>query len=65
MVFARSDIDSHFGIYTRVGHKKIDLETTILADLVNVSGVLVVELDDYEHGHDPLELFSQVHCGHT
>ena len=55
-IFALSNVDSPFSVYTCVGHVLVDPDCASLSELVQVSSVFVVEEND--SGPDLLNLFS-------
>ena len=60
-VFAMSDLDRPFRIFTRVGHIAVDPAGSSLCDIVKMSSVLVIEID--ENGLDLYHLLAtQVRC---
>ena len=55
-VFALSDVDWPFSVYTRVGHVLLDPNSASLSEIVQLSCVFVVEENDT--GPDLFHLFS-------
>ena len=55
-VFVMSDLDHPFRIFTRVGHIAVDPAGSSLHDVVKMSSVLVVEID--ENAPDLYNLFA-------